>query len=251
MPTHKIRFSVQLIAALCMLVVDGLAQVPGDGIPDVYYSSNDRFVPTSLGIVPIAGETLLVDTDGTDMVAIFVGGSDLSIDGCELCDGMNLPGADELANASAWTVGYSAGSTQWIRTNPLVGLGFRGVIGVGYIDGNDMIVNSWPQPPPPFLNFSDPGRGLASVSNFCRESVFEDDLGETWEVEFVTDGSDVFYTNISPINLGGPPILPPHCVPEPNGGWHIWLLPGCLWFYATCVTEQRRKSIKSGPSKPR
>jgi hypothetical protein len=97
---------------------------------------------------------MCVDTQGTDIVAIFITGPDVSVAGCELCDGMNLPGSDALAGTSTWTVGRSAGSTQWIRTNPLVGRGFVGSIGEFFIDGNG-VSQDWPEDIPPFLDFPD------------------------------------------------------------------------------------------------
>jgi hypothetical protein len=103
---------------------------------------------------------LSVDTLDFDLVALFIEGPDVSVSGCNLCDGMNLPGTDALADASVWTVGYSAGATQWIRTNPLQGRGFVGSIGDFYIDGKGVQQN-WPLDFPPFLDFPAEGLGIA------------------------------------------------------------------------------------------
>jgi hypothetical protein len=126
---------------------------------------------------------MCVDTQGTDIVAIFITGPDVSVAGCELCDGMNLPGSDALAGTSTWTVGRSAGSTQWIRTNPLVGRGFVGSIGEFFIDGNG-VSQDWPEDIPPFLDFPDPYAGIANYgpgltpSDF-GEATFASDAGSS------------------------------------------------------------------------
>jgi hypothetical protein len=111
---------------------------------------------------PITG-IVTVDTERSDLindlVAIFIEGPDVSVAGCTLCDGDNLPGTD-VASASTWTVGYSAGATQWIRTNPLSGGGFVGSIGEYFIDGTGA-QQAWPVDVPPFFDFPDPGMGIA------------------------------------------------------------------------------------------
>ncbi|MEM8681329.1 MAG: hypothetical protein AAGF97_18435, partial [Planctomycetota bacterium] len=69
---------------------------------------------------------MTVDSGSHDLVAIFIEGPDVTAT-CNLCDGENLPGEDELVNISTWTQGFINGSTQWIRTNPLSGRGFIGL----------------------------------------------------------------------------------------------------------------------------
>ena len=107
-----------------------------------------------------------INSGFSDLVAVFIEGPDVStpLAGCSLCDGMNLPGTDALSDASTWTVGFINGSTQWIRTNPLQGRGFVGVMADYYVDGNGM-TQAWPDDFPPFLDFPDVGGGIADYSN--------------------------------------------------------------------------------------
>lgn len=123
------------------------AQVPGDGIPDLYYFPADGLtVATSEGDLSLPAGWLTIDTDGNDMVALLVSGPDAEPQlgagtGCDkatgLCDGGSLP--DPLAppfNISSWSFGRSAGSNQWIRGNPLNTTGFQGIVGEPYGDGD-------------------------------------------------------------------------------------------------------------------
>ncbi|MHC4992730.1 MAG: hypothetical protein ACYTGC_17300, partial [Planctomycetota bacterium] len=117
------------------LLVGGTASAqvsgtPGDGIPDVYYFPADGLtVNTSVGVVGRPGGTLLLDTDGVDVVVILVAGPN-GIPGCDLCDGGFLPDPNNPPFfASNWTMGFAAGSTQWVRTNPFIGPGYVGVVG--------------------------------------------------------------------------------------------------------------------------
>jgi hypothetical protein len=119
----------------------------------------------------------------------------VSVSGCTLCDGNNLPGEDALAGASTWTVGRSAGSTQWIRTNPLAGRGFVGSIGDYYVDGNGATVTDWPADVPPFLNFPEAGMGIAVYAAGLGDA----DFGE------VTFASDDGSTSVGVVDI----------VPEP------------------------------------
>ena len=136
----SIQFTFFLCAALCASVVS--AQVPGDGLPDVYYFDVDSGpVMTSIGEITRPVGTLTVDADGYDLIAIFIGGAEFGnpaasppanqgVDvGCDLCDSELLP--DPNSNFSGWSVGSIAGSmeTQWSRTFPLDGPGYLGVIG--------------------------------------------------------------------------------------------------------------------------
>lgn len=207
------RVSVVLgCVALCASIagaqdVAAVSGVPGDGIPDFYYFVDGSPANTSAGLVAMPAGTLTVDSDGADLVAMFVGGADVSTAGCALCDGQNLPGADALAGASTWTLGFSAGSSQWIRTNPLQGNGFRGVIGNNFIDGSDTS-QPWPADVPPFLNFSDPNAGIANYGlGASFNAVFNDGTGEAlWEAQWATDASGGGFTNVTMV-----------AIPEPAG----------------------------------
>ena len=120
--------------------------MPGDGVPDLYYFSQDGLtVDTSFGMVSRPAGVMLLDSDGFDINAVLIGGPDVSTPlvslgdgnvGCYLCEGMNLP-QTSATSAGTYTVGYGGvvptGSTQWIRTSPLQGSGFIGVVGTGFI----------------------------------------------------------------------------------------------------------------------
>ena len=125
---------------------------PGDGIPDLYfypYLIDSLTFQTSFGPVTRPGGTLLLDTDGRDVVAVLVGGPNVSVaPACDLCDGQELPLSPSTGDT--FTVGYAGGSTQWIRTSPLVGRGFVGVIGTGYVDQFGVPRHEWPADVPPF-----------------------------------------------------------------------------------------------------
>ncbi|MEM8681488.1 MAG: hypothetical protein AAGF97_19245 [Planctomycetota bacterium] len=114
---------------------------------------------------------MCLDTGITDLVAVFIEGPDVSELGCELCDGMNLPGEDALGNSSTWTVGFINGSTQWIRTNPLQGRGFVGAIGEYFVDGNG-VEQAWPEDFPPFLDFPAAFAGIANYGPGLSSSDF-------------------------------------------------------------------------------
>ncbi len=192
-------FSVCALVATASFAQDiaGESGVPGDGIPDFYYFPSEAEVLTSDGLITGTAGTVVMDTDGVDAVAFFIGGADISVDGCALCDGMNMPGTDALAGTSAWTVGFSAGSTQWIRTNPLAGRGFVGVVGESYVDG-DNAVQAWPEDVPPFLNFSDAGAGVGDYGlEATFDAVFAGPQEGAWQVQLGTDDGRGFFTNVS------------------------------------------------------
>ncbi|MEM8681712.1 MAG: Ig-like domain-containing protein [Planctomycetota bacterium] len=114
-----------------------------------------------------------VDSGDIDLVAVFIEGPDVSAgQGCNLCDGMNLPAEDPAGfDASTWTLGFINGSSQWIRTNPLQGRGFVGTIADSFIDGmgNEQ---PWPEDFPPFLDFPDLGGGIANYGPGLNSSDF-------------------------------------------------------------------------------
>ncbi len=104
-------------------------------MPDLYYSHGDNVVfSTSARPVTYPFGTILLDTDGIDVVAVIVDSPDL-IAPCSspgyLCGATSsLPDPNfPPFNNSSWTTGYTNDRSQWIRTNPLNTLGFVGVIG--------------------------------------------------------------------------------------------------------------------------
>ena len=124
----------------------------------------------SFTYVPSTG-IMTARSGAIDLVAILLEGPDVSVTGCNLCDGMQLPGTDALGNASDWTVGFANGSTQWIRTQPLQGVGFRGTIASNWIDGNGDL-QPWPADFLPFNDFPDEGMGLAIYPTGLTSSDF-------------------------------------------------------------------------------
>ena len=178
----------------CALIAlsTGSAQIPGDGIPDIYYnpSTSPFNIFTSAGAVTLGPGEMTVDTDGQDMVTVLIGsGIDVTSMptngtsvGCGLCDNGFLP--DPFAApffVSNWTTGTIAGSNQWVRTSPLTTPGFVGVIGE-YDDPGDIFPDV-----------------LANYGTFAQfDRVFEDDTGQFFEVLFATADDGVFYTNVSP-----------------------------------------------------
>ena len=181
--------------------------VPFDGIPDFYYSVDGSPITTSLGQItaPEIGR-VYVDTDGADAVAFFIGGADVATVGCELCDGMNMPGTDGLGDTSTWTVGAIGGSTQWIRSDPLQGRGFAGVSTYQFLDGADM-PQAWPEDFAPFVDFPDENLGIANYGPGAMFDKVLDDGTQLWNAQLATDGGAVFYTNITTIPF----------IPEPTG----------------------------------
>ena len=64
---------VATLFAIAMMSGVATAQVPGDGIPDFYYFPGGGDVMTSQGMITRAAGDLTMDTDGADIVAVFVG----------------------------------------------------------------------------------------------------------------------------------------------------------------------------------
>jgi hypothetical protein len=182
-----------------------ISGIPGDGIPDFYYFSEEATILMSSGLVSRPAGFMVVDTDGTDIVGVLIGGPDVSentFPGCALCDGMNLPGIDYLANVSSWTVGYtSAGRTEWIRTNPLQGRGFVGVIGEQWIDGDGTAFPWSDCGAPPFLDCLEPGQPLAYYPANLTANDFNNTLSDSngllWEVGYGGDMDGLKLTNVT------------------------------------------------------
>ena len=164
----------------------------------------------SSGAVRREAGHLVVDTDGTDVVAMLVGGPDVTMS-CGVCTGTDLPGIDYLANASTWFVGYSPnGRTEWIRANPLEGRGFVGVLGEQWIDGAGQ-PNPWDAGGfPPFVNGIDEGTPLAyydpGLTSLAFSNTFEDDNGRFWEVGYGSDTTGLLLTNVTVVPEPSAPI---------------------------------------------
>ncbi len=190
----NVRFAAMLAAvALFVGISVGQVGISGDGIPDVYYFANSGSVLTSMGTISRPAGTLVLDTDGIDMVALLVGGPNVSLAGCLLCDDEDLPGIDIVANVGTYTVGFANGATQWVRTAPLQALGFRGVVGTGYIDGGGA-TQSWPAVDFPQDGLADYGGGLMD-SDFVK--VFDDGAGTFRSVRWATDAGATGVTDVS------------------------------------------------------
>ena len=184
----------------------GESGVPGDNIPDVYYD------PTT-GVVT-------ADSDGQDLIAIFIGGIDVTESGtntCALCDNMDMPGRDAVGETQVWTLGRSMnGSSQWIRTAPDDDLGFQGRVGEYFIDGMG-VQQPWPMDVvfmgATIRDFPDEGAGLANYgldAEFTRiwdddGNVPNDPMLANWSVTLGTDDGRVFLTNVA-------------IIPEPASG---------------------------------
>lgn len=184
------------LALICvaLLANASFAQQPGDGIPDIYCFGFAGTIPTSAGDVTRPAGTVLVDTDGQDMVALLIEGPnifDTTPDDGNWLFGSTArlpdPNASPPLFSSDWTTGYIAGKSQWVRTNPLDTDGFVGVIGE-YGD--------------PFEIFPDLG-----VGRFISGS------GGAFDVIFATSESGTFASNPEPGQMQMSPLY--GCIPEP------------------------------------
>jgi len=229
------------------------AQVVGDGIPDVYYFQGDgSSVNTSFGTVTRPAGTLLLDTDvnaqgefSYDVVAVLVSGPNVSTpaSGCDICDNFRLPTGSPtsaIVAGGTYTVGFGGSSTQWVRTNPLSGLGFRGVVGTGWVRSTgtppNQVVGSAadPQWPADVIDPDDPTasvfygiqkQGLANYGPGLTAAdfpaTFDDSVSETlWSVRFASDDGRNLYANVT--------IVPP--VPEPTSCLLGSLCLACIGF---------------------
>lgn len=229
---------IVLIAGLASAQVSG---VPNDGIPDVYYFQGENTINTSFGSVTRPAGTLLLDSDKNasgafifDVTAVLVSGNNVSTPtlGCDICDSdltpfpeFRLPTGSPTSSPVAGgiqTVGFAGGATQWIRTSPLSGKGFRGVVGTGWVrvlSGNDVVVNAWPtnvtndEEPDSGVSYGIQRQGLANygagltAANF--PATFNDGASEAlWSVRVAADTLPAIYTNVT--------IIP--AVPEPTTG---------------------------------
>ena len=188
---HRISFVLGCIVCFAGVTQAQVSGVPGDGIPDVYYwSQAGATAMTSAGAITRPVGTLLVDTDGTDMVAVLIGGPDsvtteLAGATASLPDPNNPP-----FNASNWTAGYIAGKKQFIRTNPLNTLGFVGVIGE-YTDTFGIF---------PDNGLANYGTGVTFTSNISGN-------GGMWQVQYATNAGLEFFTNVTPVVVPEPTAL--------------------------------------------
>lgn len=187
------------LALFTSTAVGQVSGIPGDQVPDFYYFATDAKVETSVGPVSRPAGTLLMDTDGTDAIAMLIGGPDATTN-CELCEMPNLPDPNPPFFASSWAAGFINGSTQFIRTAPIQGVGFEGVIGE-YEDPFGIF---------PDFGITNYGPGL-TANDF--DSVFIDDNGEFWEVIYGRDVGPNLFTNVT-------------VIPEPTS--LLGLLAGCM-----------------------
>jgi hypothetical protein len=189
----------------CVFLLAGFAQaqvsgVPGDNIPDFYYFylPGDTTAMTSIGPVTRPQGTMIVDTDGTDVVTMLIGGADVTgnpDDGRYLIGNTaRLPdpnGSAPLFN-SDWTVGFISGSSQWVRTNPLDTDGFVGVIAEALDDPFSIF---------PDVGLADYGPGAIFTKNF------DDGTGTMFEVTYATNTSGTIWTNVTPVVIPEPTSL--------------------------------------------
>lgn len=96
--TRYLNWQMQAVALLVFLAtsrVSFASGVPGDGLADFYYfGSNSGPATTSIGEIERPVGTLLLDTDGADIVAIIVGGDDVVTNAPD--DGNHLTGGTEF-----------------------------------------------------------------------------------------------------------------------------------------------------------
>lgn len=232
-----------------LVLIAGLAaqvngQVTGDGTPDLYYfqGPGDSSVMTSMGLVTRPAGTLLLDSDRDaagsfvyDIAAVLVSGPDVSLPGgntgCDICNGYRLPTGSSTGSPVAGadiTVGFAAGSTQWIRTNPLSGVSYRGVVGTGWVrnTASNTVIGSaaapvWPTDvvdpdapePPDSIYYGVYRQGLAryapGLTDAAFPKIFNDGLSDAlWSVRLAADTLAPIYTNVT--------IVPG--IPEPTSG---------------------------------
>lgn len=209
---RSIGLVMGLVCAAASFANAQMSGVPGDNIPDFYYFQDELAGPvmTSFGLVDRPAGTLLLDADGYDVVAALVGGPNVSVTGCDLCNNQQLPTSS--LSGDTFTVGFAAQSTQWVRTSPLSGRGFVGVIGTGYVDNTGATQNSWPADFAPFLTFTTNKQGLANYGAGLTDTdfvkVFNDGATEAlWSVRVASDAGSPIFTNVTVVS-----------VPEPTSG---------------------------------
>lgn len=132
------------LSVICLALFAGIsfAQMPGDGIPDVYVVvAGAETFDTSVGVITRPVGTVVVDTDGNGMEIIFIEGPDVVTvapnNGNYLTGATTFlpdPNAPPPFFASNWTSGYISGLNQYVRTNPLNTEGFIGVVGKHDVD---------------------------------------------------------------------------------------------------------------------
>lgn len=187
---HRISFVLGCIVCLAGIAQGQVSGVPGDGVPDLYYFTADGLTAiTSVGPITRPLGTVLMDTDGTDMVAVLIGGPDGVHELGAGPSNSSLPDPNAPPFfASSWTNGFIADKEQFIRTNPLTGDGFRGVIGE-YTDQFGIF---------PDLGLANYGAGAQFIKNV------DDGTGTMWEVQYATNASGVFFTNVTPVVIPEP-----------------------------------------------
>jgi hypothetical protein len=204
----RIQMGISCLLAGLLLWDVAAAQVtsgvPGDGVPDFYYFPSDGLTAqTSLGPITRRAGVMTVDTDGVGFAATLVGGP---LPTCLLCDGEQLPSPD--GSASTWSTGFVASGLQFIRTSPLSGPGFQGVVGTGFLD-SDGVAQPWPADVLPFANY--PEEGIVEFA----PGMSMDEFGLVSWGGGMGGGGTTFVT----------------VVPEPNFGWCLFCaVASSLWW---------------------
>ena len=184
---------------------------PGDGIPDVYYFARDGSVETSQGLITRSAGVMTIDTDGTDMVAVGVGGPDAlktTPDNGAYMIGSTAALPDPHAGpplfASLWSTNFADGATHWRRTSPTNTDGFRGVICEPTPPSNCIGFALWP---------------LSGLGNYGPDKtasdfspLFEDPVsGALFNVRYETHASGTYLTKVT-------------IVPEPTSVWLVLMV---------------------------
>jgi hypothetical protein len=207
----------------------------------LYYFKDSLPIPTSFGTVTRPVGTLLLDSDNVggnwststsfDIAAVLVGGPDVSLPngslGCDICNGYRLPTGSAASTPVAGadiTVGFAGGASQWIRTNPLSGTSYRGVVGTGWVRNTtaNTVVGSaaapvWPvdvidpdaPEPPDSIYFGRFKQGLANygpgLTSADFTKVFNDGLSDAlWSVRVARDSGQALFTNVTVVQIPEP-----------------------------------------------
>ncbi len=123
------RNLAKFVMAAAVVALISSVSFAGTGPQVLYFPTDGLTATTSVGDISLPAGTLTIDTGGLDMVTLLVSGPD-GVASCDLCDNGFLPDpGNPPFFVSTWTNGFINGSTQWIRTAPLQGSGYVGVVG--------------------------------------------------------------------------------------------------------------------------